>query len=33
MLNADERDYFFGVGATFTDADLKSALPLLPTGL
>jgi phospholipid/cholesterol/gamma-HCH transport system substrate-binding protein len=31
MLNNASRDYFFGLGANFTDDDLKSILPFAPS--
>lgn len=32
VLNGDARDYFFGLGVSFADDDLKSLLPILPSG-
>jgi phospholipid/cholesterol/gamma-HCH transport system substrate-binding protein len=31
ILNSPGRDYFIGLGVTFTDGDLKSVLPLAPS--
>ncbi|MBI4704665.1 MAG: MCE family protein [Deltaproteobacteria bacterium] len=33
ILNADRRDYFFGLQLRFNDEDLKAILPFAPTGL
>ena len=31
VLNGDARDYFVGLGVTFTDGDLKAILPFTPS--
>jgi phospholipid/cholesterol/gamma-HCH transport system substrate-binding protein len=33
VLNGSRRDYFVGLGLSFTDDDLKSILPFVPAGL
>ncbi|MEC9072033.1 MAG: MlaD family protein [Myxococcota bacterium] len=32
-INASQRDYFVGVGVTFTDGDIKALLPMMPNPL